>query len=84
MAAESRAQCPGVTAGHVESEEGQGRGGQEVRGCEVQDPDADDRAADMEAHDSEDEEVFYDANGSEQTMEGNGKNTQRVHLGCLV
>lgn len=73
-AAKGGAQRPGATAGHVMGEKGQGGGSQEVRGRKVQDPDADDGAADMEAHDSEDEEVLYDADGSEQAVEAYGKN----------
>lgn len=83
-AAKGCAQCPRVTAGHVEGEKGQGGGGQQVRGCEVQDPDADDRAADMKAHYSEDEEVFYDADGGKNAMEGNGKKIQRAKLDCCL
>lgn len=83
-ATEGGAQRPSVAARHVVSEEGQGQGGQEVRGSEIQDPDSDDGAADVKAHDSNDEEVLYDANGREQAMEANGENTQGAHLGCLV
>lgn len=70
--AEGRTQHPGVSTGHVEGEERQEAGGQEVRRRQVQDPDADDGAANTEANNSEDEDVFYDADGGDYSVKGDG------------
>lgn len=79
-ATEGCAQGPCVATGHEESEEGQGGSGQEVGGCKVEDPDADDGAADMEAHYSQDEQVLQDADTGDEAMQAHHAHAQGADL----